>query len=132
MIKHFWVKLLWKSKPLGFRKYTIDGVLQASLWSCASTLEVWIWKVLFIQILDSSRVGFFEWQIKMSFQNFFLFENKTRFKSSVSQRKSGELNSVLSGISILEKPFSNKAVAFFTVMFNSFQIFVSFLFKMFS
>lgn len=75
---------------------------------------------------------FFEWQIKMSFQNLFLFENKTCFKSTVSQRKSGELNSVLSGISILEKPFSNKAVAFFTVMFNSFQIFVSFLFEMFS
>lgn len=73
------------------------------------------------------------WQMKMSFQNLFLFKNKTCFKASVSQRKSSELNSVLPGISVLEKLFFSDAVAFFTVMFNDFQIFfVSFLFKMFS
>lgn len=41
--------------------------------------------------------------MKMSFQNSLVFENKACFKSRVSQRKSSELNSVLSGITILEK-----------------------------
>lgn len=105
--------------------------MQASLWSCASTGN------LNLKSRPYSDTGLLkrrllEWRMKKSFQNLFLFENKTCFKSSVSQRKSSELNSVLSGISILEKPFSNEAVAFFTVMFNNFQIFVSFLFKMFS
>lgn len=68
------------------------------------------------------------WQMKMSFQNLFLFKNKTCFKASVSQRKSSELNSVLPGISVLEKLFFSDAVAFFTVMFNDFQIFLCLFF----
>lgn len=62
----------------------------------------------------------------------FLFENKTCFKSNVSQRKSSELNSVLSSSSLVEQPFSNKMAAFITVESNDFQIFVFFLFMMFS
>lgn len=67
---------------------------------------------------------FLVWQMKMSFQNLFFFKTKTCFKASVSQRKSSELNSVLSGISVLKKLFSSEVTAFFAVMFNDFQIFL--------
>lgn len=119
MIKHLWVNLLWKSKPLGFRKCTIGGVVQVSLWSSAST-----WESESEKSFGLLKSRLLVWQMKMSFQNLFLFKNKTCFKASVSQRKSSELNSVLPGISVLEKLFSNDAVAFFTVMFNDFQIFL--------
>lgn len=45
-----------------------------------------------------------------------------------NRRKSNELNSLLSGVSVLQKPMP----AFFTVLFNNLQISVSFPFKMFS
>lgn len=123
MIKHLWVNLLWKSKPLGFRKYTVGGVVQVSLWSSASTWDSETEKSsLFRYWTPQKQV--FRVANEKGFQNLFFFKNKTCFKASVSQRKSSELNSVLPGISVLKKLFSSEAVAFFTVMFNDFPIFL--------
>lgn len=129
MIKHLWVNLLWKSKPLGFRKYIVGGGCASYLVELCQYMRIWIWKV-FIQMLSSSGVGFWSGKWKWIFRTHSSL--KTKPVSNVVSHRENPVSLILWCLSILEKPFSDKSVAFFTVVFNSFQIFVSFLFKMFS